>query len=184
MQFQFWKYKPIKVLKNVGCIGSVIDEQTLLAKVVQDIKSSPITLDYNVIDLTDHKIQTCIVNFINNNYEGEGEDVHFRYTVDLFKYYATLNCLGIVFYPKGSQRIVGFIAGAQHTLVLKGDSRLEIDSIDVNFLCLVQQLRNLHLTSYMISVLTKECIERLGIIVATYTTGNSLRSPSFCVRKY
>ena len=58
--------------------------------------------------------------------------------------------------------------------------------IDVNFLCLVQHLRNLHVSSYMINVVTRECLVHYNLTVpcAVYTVNKRLNTDSFCKKTF
>jgi hypothetical protein len=60
------------------------------------------------------------------------------------------------------------------------------DCIDVDFLCLIQKLRNMHVSSFMINAVTKECMIQYDktVACAVYTVGKRLAVENFCKKTY
>jgi glycylpeptide N-tetradecanoyltransferase len=170
----FWRTQPVNVIKNVDP-QQILSEETLLAKVTSDISGSKIKLDYTVYDTFDEKVVSDTLEFINNNYVGS-ETSQLIYSKSLLEYFLKDSLL-IHFHAKGkTDKIVGSIIGKKRQLHLLNKTE---NVIDVNFLCLIKNLRNLHLAPYLIGVLTKETVIRLNISLACYTIGADIKSPSF-----
>jgi hypothetical protein len=89
--------------------------------------------------------------------------------------------------------MVGFICGHPETIYIKEKDRSsalfnfqQYKTIDVNYLCLIKPLRNLHVSSYIINILTKECILTFNkqINCALYTVGKPIKTKSFSNKSF
>jgi len=170
----FWEVQPVAVGDKVSQILSAED---LLTKINGEIDAAKIKLEYRTFLDTqiNPEFRTKILEFINMNYVGS-ERIKLIYDDTLFSYYLKETLL-IQFHPKGNpDKIVGIIIGKKKQLHI-GDTIAKI--IEVNFLCLSSKLRSMHLAPYMIGVLTRESVVQLGISVAYYTIGETIKSPSF-----
>lgn len=183
----FWSNKPLEVNNNINYI---LDSNALLSKINNEINCSKIILDYHVIVSPDNLLKCKILEFINNNYIGNDSNFTLNYSLPLFNYYITKDTVCILFYPHNkkpqdinTQNMVGFICGRPETIYIKDVNTFkEYNTIDVNYLCLIKQLRNLHVSSYIINILTKQCILKFNkkINCALYTIGGkSIKTPSF-----
>jgi hypothetical protein len=94
--------------------------------------------------------------------------------MDILTYYLT-DALIIEFRPEKSEKLVGLIVGRRRNFQINSEV---FEILEVNFLCLIKPLRNLHLAPLLISVLTKTCVERFNISIATYTISTKIQSPS------
>lgn len=204
----FWKDKPVAVSNE-----TYLNNNTIVSKQIlpidklfditkSEIEKNKIQLDYDVIINPDDNIKQHLLNFINNNYMHKNTEFTLIYTKDLLNYFISNNTLCIVFYPKGtksnlntlnciSDKIIGIIIGKPQILnirhIIKDENYTKLyNSIDVDFLCIKQQLRNLHVSSYMINVLTNKCITEYDkkICCATYTTNRLLNVKPFCTSTY
>lgn len=184
----FWSNKPLEI--NSDNINYILDSDVLLSKIDREITNSKILLDYHIVLSPENELKSHLLDFINNNYNQSDSNFTLSYSLSLFNYYITPDTLCILFYPHNkkpknitTQNMVGFICGRPTTIYIKDESSFkQYKTIDVNYLCLIKQLRNLHLSSYIINILTKECILKFNktIYCASYTVGNqSLKSPSF-----
>lgn len=192
----FWINKPINVEQKLYVNSSFIfDSKTLLSKIENEIEQCKIKLDYNIIfgSQLDDNLKLDILDFINDNYNNVNDELSLHYSKDLLDYYITSNTMCILFYPKGKiskQTIIGFVCGRPQTICIKDsntpNSFKQYNSIDVNFLCLVQKLRNLHVSSYIINIITRECLINYNqtINCAAYTVSKSLRVKHFSKKKY
>lgn len=205
----FWKDKPVAVsnetyLNNNNTIVSkqILSIDKLFDITKSEIENNKIKLDYDVIINPNDNIKQHLLNFINNNYMSKNAQFTLIYTKDLLNYFISNNTLCIVFYPKGTKsnlttfnsildKIIGIIIGKPQILnirhIIKDENYTQLyNSIDVDFLCIKQQLRNLHVSSYMINVLTNKCITEYDkkICCATYTTNRMLNVKPFCTSTY
>jgi len=170
----FWEAQPVAVGEAVSQILSAED---LLTKINSEIDAAKIKLEYrSFLDTQiDAEFRSKILEFINMNYVGS-ERIKLIYDDVLFSYYLK-DTLLIQFHPKGNpDKIVGIITGKKKNLHI-GETIANM--IEVNFLCLSSKLRSMHLAPYMIGVLTRESVVQLGISVAYYTIGETIKSPSF-----
>jgi hypothetical protein len=171
----FWKNKPLIVTEND--FRYLLNKEQLLDHIQNDIDTNKTYLEYSLNESIDN-----ILTFINENYHKKCSMMTLRYSKELFTYFCGASNICITFYPKGRRDIIlGFIMGKPIKVYLGG---LEIVTLEVNFLCLVYQLRLLHMSSYMISVLSQICIQKYNIISSIYTTSKQLNTESFSKKEY
>lgn len=205
----FWKKQPLFFKKDKPYTNSklIISSQELLQNKTKEVELSKVKLDYKVIINPDDIIKNEILKFINKYYRNSKSELSLQYSKQLLDYYITDRTMCIFFYTPGtienktgsqldfSDKLLGLIIGKQQKLFIKQyDNQTdeetvqtnfkEYECIDVNFLCLVDQLRNMHVSSYMINVLTKECVEKFDIACAVYTVNKKLHTYSFCKKLY
>lgn len=199
----FWTNKPVNVeqtiqISNYMNSSYILDLNTLLTKIENEIDNSKIKLDYHIIfGLTDESLKINILNFINKHYNGINDRLSLYYSKELFEYYVTSDTMCILFYPKGKKpndisvdNMIGFVCGRPQIIYLKDtnspDSFKQYKNIDVNFLCLVKSLRNLHVSSYIINIITRECLLNYNqtIYCAAYTVNKQLRVTSFSKKQF
>ncbi len=205
----FWKDKPVAVsnetyLNNNNTIVSkqILSIDKLFDITKSEIENNKIQLDYDIIINPNDNIKQHLLNFINNNYMHKNAQFTLIYTKDLLNYFISSNTLCVVFYPKGTKsnlntlnciidKMIGIIIGKPQILnirhIIENENYTKLyNSIDVDFLCIKQQLRNLHVSSYMINVLTNKCITEYDkkICCATYTTNRMLHVKPFCTSTY
>jgi hypothetical protein len=170
----FWKSKPVKIGDS---IKQILKSSELLEKIKQELETSKIKLKFKV-NFGDEMSEKEILLFcknVNNYYHNSGKDnVSIVYSPDLIKYFLK-DSIVISFYSH--EKCIGCISGKRKTLIF---SSREINCIEVNFLCLFEKLRGIHVSSEMINILTKECVERYDTSIAYYTISKKISSPSFC----
>jgi len=205
----FWKNKPVSVkyfnenFKNLQFNSHlIVTADTLLENSSKEIDQSKIKLEYDLlIDPNDFEKQQML-KFINENYGDNKSNLVLSYSKELFYSFIKPDNLCIVFYPNGArtvgkpnfEKMVGLIIAKRHELFIRevvSESENQkgfkkYDCIDVDFLCLVKQLRNIHVSSYMINVITKECMIQYdkNVACAVYTANKRLKSNSFCKKSY
>jgi hypothetical protein len=179
----FWLNKPVTISKSNSKPKNILESDELLFKINKELESNRFQLDYRVIDsndLTKDKI-TSIVNFINKNYITSDDDsFKLIYTDELFSFYC-YNAIIIEFYPKGKNTTIGYVIGKKSNISLYHDL---FESSEVNFLCVVPNLRSLGISSYMINALTREIVIRYNINTAHYTIATKIKSPYFGEKKF
>ena len=205
----FWSNKPVSVLNksysntdNNIITNNIISIDSLFEKTKFEIENSKIQLDYDIIINPNEKLKQHFLNFINKNYISANSNLTLIYCPNLLNYFISKDSLCIPFYAKGSKdkyldknqlynKMIGLIIGKKQTLRIKNiiDKKVffaSYNSIDVDFLCIKPQLRNLHVSSYMINVITNKCISEYNktISCATYTTNIQLKVNSFCKKTY
>lgn len=174
----FWSNQPVGV-KKTGGPEQILAANDLLAKIETELAASKLKLEYRIVNEQDDDFRAKLLTFINMNYVGSSKS-RLVYSDELFSYYLRGSLL-LQFHPKGQpDKIIGLISGRPRALEIYGKG---ISAIDVNFLCLSPGLRSMHLAPYMIGVLTKESVARLGISLATYTVSNAINSPNFSTKK-
>ena len=191
----FWSNKPLKLNDNVIDNNTyILDSYALLLNINNEISNSKISLDYHLIVSPDDLLKTQLLEFINNNYNGIDSKFTLNYSKELFNYYITPDTLCILFYPNNkkpqnisTQNMVGFICGHPEIIYIKENNTFkQYKTIDVNYLCLIKSIRNLHISSYMINILTKRCILKFNkqINCALYTIGKPIKTPSFSSKTF
>jgi len=171
----FWADKPVCV-DGRRPIGQIFSAEELVAKISRDISGSKIVLRPTVhmsCDL-DIEAQAVLLDFLNTNYVGS-DRTKLMYSAALFSYYLA-DAIVIEFRPEKNDKLVGLIVGRRRLLNV---ASVETGFLEVNFLCLIKPLRNLHLAPLMIAILTRECVNRYNISVATYTISAPIASKPF-----
>lgn len=161
----------------------ILSNDTLLKKIENIIQTHPYKLDYKVNDKNLNLNKLC--DFVNKNYVNEhNEKFKFIYNPNFFKYYID-NSLVISFYSikteKYPVKMIGLIIGKKTKLFINS---VKFNSVEVNFLTLDPKVRNINLSSLMISILAKETIINYSIGVAHYTINNPIKAPNFCLKYY
>lgn len=179
----YWSNKPVSVINN-KCKGQILSNKELYKLIINDetLKKFNINFNYKVLSNPENLLiekKNQIVDFINKNYKSKNEEISLYYTTNLIDYFITSDTLIIEFYTLSNLQ-VGLIMGKKEKIILNKEIE---DFLEVNFLCLNQNLRNLHASSIMINILIKECIERFNIGIAHYTIGNKIKSESFCTKR-
>jgi len=168
----FWERQPLAVASSA--VRQILPADELLSRIAVELDRSKIKLDYRtVIGVPE---EPAVLEFINTNYL-ESAQARLQYSSSLVSFFLH-DAITAIFHVKGApERIIGIICGARTTLTVAGLG--EVASLNVSFLCLTPKLRSMHLAPYMISVLTKECVERFNICVAHYTIGGVIKAPKF-----
>ncbi len=173
----FWSSKPVKIGETVKQIMTSSD---VLKKIKNELENSKIKLKFDVKygdDLSEPEI-LHFCNNVNKHYHNSNtEEFSIIYSPDLIKYFLKDSII-LRFYSRDI--CIGCISGKRKTLIFPLN---KIDCIEVNFLCLFEKLRGMHVSSEMINILTKECIERYNTSIAYYTISKKISSPSFCEKQ-
>lgn len=186
----FWENKPVKINSNTSkSLFQLYTNEKLLYKINTEMLSNKIQLDHSIYtlqDLSDNKLNN-IISFLNKNYISSKDDkFKLIYTLDLFKFYCN-DSLIIEFTPKyidihdrndshDRQKIVGYIIAKKKFLNVYNNNHV---TVEVNFLCILQQLRKLGIAEYMINILTRESILKYNVGMAHYTISSPIKSPHF-----
>jgi hypothetical protein len=184
MACSYWSNKPVKINSKTSH-EQIISNKDLHKLITNDdtLKKFNLNVDYNVLENPEslpYEKKVQIVDFINTNYKSKSDTISLVYTLDILNYFLTSETLIIEYYPSNRNVQIGLIIGKKEELMVNGIREFYIE---VNFLCLNESLRNLHASSIMINILTKECIERFNIGIAHYTIGKEIKSPSFCCKQ-
>jgi len=186
----FWKNKPVEIIHNKSRIHEqILPTKVLLEKLETEISESKTQLDYIVYngqELSESKMKDILM-FINKYYlTSNCKTYSLIYTYELLHFYCK-NALIIEFYPKNTNKQnntvpIGYIFGKKTNIKIYGN---EFSCLEVNFLCIMPVLRKLKLSSYMINILSKECIIKYDdITLACYTIQAEINSPSFCQKQF
>jgi hypothetical protein len=170
----FWNKKPLNK-NNKNEYNIIFNKELLKQSVENELRESNIVMDYRIIN----EIEENHVEFINKNYNG------LYYTKELVEFFCGERWIGIEFYPKGKTKLVGFVISSVKGLSISfRNNRIIQDTLEVNFLSLDKALRNMNVSNYMISIITKESINEFGIITAIYTVGKRLNTSTFSNKLY
>lgn len=169
----FWAGKPLSVCEETSC--QLLSNDELLSRTTIEVEQNMLSDVYYKIP--EEKDITNITSFINHNYEDFNNNFMLSYSEDLIQTFMSSESIVIDFFEKNSDVKIGMITGRPHRIQLQSEM---FSTIEVNFLCLQRSFRNRHISSFMINVLTKECIARFGIATAHYTIANKIKCPYFC----
>jgi len=158
---------PIKVLENVTNL----------------IESNKFKMDFKIVDIDDLSLD-LIVNFINENYiDKDSSQLSLIYSKELIKYYL-IDSIPIFFYTKNNPtKIIALIIGR---LAKISAFNKEYGAMEVNFFCIIPQLRKLNLPKLLKAYLIRECIKKYDVYVefAYYTTSNTINVKPICKKNY
>ena len=172
----FWDNKPVSV-DVLSSPKQILSRDELYDNTNKEIENSTIQLDYTVYceqktpNIIDYQ---SITEFINKHYLNN--DIQSTiYTIDLIKFYSK-DCLIIEFYPKGTKTIVGYVFGRKHKISIYNNI---VNTLEVNFLCIIPKLRSINIATYIINIITRECVINYNIAIAEYTVNRKIKSPYF-----
>jgi hypothetical protein len=180
MKAGFWSNKPVKISID-GTFNNIYSKDDILSKVNKEIKENRFKLEYSILDgnelsVTSNKIHE-IVEFININYIGSMRDsFKLIYTDELFSFYCKDSIILEFSSSSNSRKVVGYVVGKKCKISLYHSI---FDTSEVNFLCIIPNLRSLGLSSYMINVLTKEIILKYDVTTSHYTISAPIKTPYF-----
>ena len=192
----FWSNKPVDINHQFNS-SYILNYDVLLDYVTKEISNSNIKLDYYTIQYPNQKLKLELLQFINTNYNSKNDLMTLEYSEELFSYYLSQNTLCILFYPKGkkpktitTKTMIGFVCAKPQTLCIKDSISIDnfkiYNSIDVNYLCVLEQLRNMNLSGYIINIMTKECLTHFDqkILCAAYTVSKKLPVKSYSTKTF
>lgn len=191
----FWQNKPLFVSNNKDLIKweskdsiYLLENKVLNDKINLEIDNAKFKLDYKIInfDLINYTDElNKILSFINKYYV-RSEKYSLEYSLELLKFWIgdIKDCLIIKFYPKDYDDIIGIIIGKKIEIYNKLYNK-KFYTLEVNFLCIKPNLRNMGLSSLMINILTKECLQYFNNINGgLYSISKKINAPEFCKISY
>lgn len=194
----FWKNKPLFVSNNKDLIKQeslnskdsiyILENKVLNDKINLEIENAKFKLDYKIINVDSINYNNElneILNFINKYYV-RSDKYSLEYSLELLKFWINdiKDCLIIKFYPKDYDDMIGIIIGKKIELYNKIYNK-NYCTLEVNFLCIKPNLRNMGLSSLMINILTNECLKYYNDIkTALYSISKKINAPNFCKTSY
>lgn len=177
----FWEKKPLSTSKDITKLSIILERDEILDVIEGDIRklNEKIKLKYKIVNFQNDE-QNEILEFINENYKTSNTNLMLQYSKELIEYFIGKEHVIIKFYT-ASDKLVGVIVGALKKIWVDGKV---VYCIEVDFLCLVSQLRNIHVSSYMISILSRECIFKYDVGLAFFTVGKDISNNKFCTKNY
>jgi hypothetical protein len=189
----FWLNGPVEINdpSKSQDIQILYDYNTMLKYIQQIFQKSKIKLSFTVYNNSLSKEKKIdILDFINNNYLGN-EYFTVKYSYDLFNHYLH-NSIIIECHPIDQlDKTIGIVVGKRKKLCYNKtigtmdtmDTIQTIDTLEVDFLCLTKQLRNLHIAPLIISKLSEVALVNYNIRNAYYTIADKIKSPYFSEKK-
>lgn len=191
----FWLNEPVEIddplrSKNIKIL---YDSDTLLKHFEQLFQNSKIKLSFTIHhNLDDTSLskdkKMLLLDFINNNYLRNDKFI-VNYSYDLFNYYIH-NSIIVECHPKDhTDKTIGIIVGKRKKLYYNkthtatNGNHETYNILEVNFLCLTKQLRDLHIAPLIINKLSEVAVIHYDIITAYYTVANEIKSPYFSEKK-
>lgn len=126
-------------------------------------------LQFRISDpLSDIEIDT-LYNFINLHYRND-DLFHLQYSIDLFKFFLRNigTCIPLLLYEKSS--LIGCVIGTVRKVILKAK---EYRCLDIDFLCIKKERRNLRLTEKLIYKMQEEGLKS-GCNMAFFTINKEI----------
>lgn len=193
----FWLNEPVEIddplrSKNINILH---DYDTLVQHFEGIFQNSKIKLSFTVHhNLDDTSLskdkKKFLLDFINNNYL-RNDNFIVNYSYDLFNYYIH-NSIIVECHPKDrNDKTIGVIVGKIKKLCYnknkENTKRIDTietyDSLEVDFLCLTKQLRDLHIAPLIINKLSEVALVKYNIRMAYYTVADNIKSPYFSEKK-
>ncbi len=150
-----------------------------LEKNLQLIESSSIQFNYKILD--DTNINE-IINFVNLYYFERDEELAVFYTHDILKYYL-INSIPMFFYGKKyPDKPVALVIGRRADIMSYNNL---LGAIEVNFFCIIPQLRKLNLPKLFRAYFIKECSKKYNndVKYSYFTTDYKLNVEPICYKK-
>lgn len=169
---KFWKTQPINQTNQLTVKNGPLKNLT-----IEELGINPLPLpegfSWYTFDLTNDKDMDDLHKFLYNYYADTGEDtIKLAYTKETLKWF--LQCPG--YYPefhiavKYKDSIVGTIFGVPRTIKVFDKT---IKQIEINYLCVREQLRSKRLAPILIKEVTRRVVEK-GMYQAYYTASMEL----------
>lgn len=175
----FWVNNPIQI-HNTSKLVPILNNDQIEKHIQNCLSKTSFQLDFSIYHNYNVTKEQCQIylRFINEHYV-KTEHLKLYYSFDLFYYYLTSSeSLIIECHPKNKKdTLIGFIVGKKRNVYF---NKIMTPVLEVNFLCLIDKLRNLHVAPILISKLSLECLVQYKIIQAYYTIDTPIKSTPFC----
>ncbi len=181
----FWSNKPIHV-SNTHTSEHLLQEKELMKNIDKELGASKVQLRYDALNLSNKEHISTVVQFINKNYGWKSSKYVLQYYEEVVQFFGSDRHIALMFYPTGGDAPVGLIVGSVRDVMIKTgfDSFEEKKCVEVNFLCVVQQLRKTNISPFLINTLAKNCLQRFNVTGAFYTVARQLHTEHFGVKRY
>lgn len=181
---KYWEKKPIYISEPKLNGHLILKSNELLKNVQKEIGEFSFNLEHRLLDISNDDDMSLVLNFIRTNYVYPKNKWCYKYSSDLLHYFMgkeRSNVLAVLFTSKGTSIPVGCVIGVKRNFCLYNN---KYPIVEGNFLCVVPELRNMHISSYFISILAKLCITHFGVPCSFFTTSVKLDAVNFCEKIY
>ncbi|NBO98880.1 MAG: hypothetical protein EBU90_01960 [Proteobacteria bacterium] len=157
-----------------------LTHQQLLHTINQNLQECITIVKYQVVDLGNRSVLEDTLNFLNQHYNFQHFHNKLEYTWNLLKYYIGLGeTIGVFFYLHNER--IGFIMGRMQRLVVR---REYCNSLEVNFLCLLERFRKLGINRYMKMVLQQQSLLKFNrLSMSTFTISHAIHKYNHYTKK-
>ncbi len=153
-------------------------------KVLEDISklidSSPVQFNYKILD-NSNIIE--MIDFINLYYFEKNDKFTLEITSELLNFYI-IDAVALFFYGKNNpNKPIALIIGRRVEIMSFNNKN---GAIEVNFFCIIPQLRKLNLPKLLKAYLIKECIKKYNFDIkfSYYTTSDKINVEPICSKNY
>ena len=176
----FWLKNPIQINNTTSKLIPILSSEKIGEHIQKNLSNTNIQLDFTIYhnyDVTKEKCEKYLL-FLNEHYV-RNQHLKLHYSFDLFYYYLTSGeSLIIECHPKNKKdKLIGLIVGKKRQVYF---NKIMTPVLEVNFLCIIDKLRNLHVAPILISKLSLECLLQYNILHAYYTIDTPIKSTPFC----
>jgi hypothetical protein len=128
-------------------------------------------IEFSILDPFSDEDVLLLYNFIQTNYHNS-DFFYLDYTLDLFQFFIRKigECIPLLLSERGSKMPIGCIVGSVRNVVCNGK---EFRCLDIDFLCVKKEMRNLRLTEKLIAKLHKEGL-KIGCNLAFFTISKEI----------
>ena len=157
-----------------------LTRQQLLNTINQNLQKCITRVQHQIVDLGNRSILEDILKFLNQHYNFEHSHNRLEYTLDLLQHYIGLgDTIGVFFYLHNER--IGFIMGRMQRLVVK---REYCNSLEVNFLCLLESYRKIGINEYMKMVLQQQSLMKFNwLSMSTFTISHLIHKYNYYTKK-
>lgn len=175
----FWSNKPLSVVSSTPVSPRCIYTRETILDIADKELLGVIGLTYRRLDLV-HKQGDIndLVRFLRQNYNFLDTHNRFEYTQDIIRHFIVgVDYVALMFYANGSP--VGTVMSARRRLMYNGR---RIDACENNFLAVTHEYRGKGVSTWMMNMLTKECVLKWPVECAMYTVAKTIGIPSYATK--
>lgn len=152
----------------------ILDRHEILDLSTKYIAHSRMKLKHKVsIHLTD-EVKLFIKTYYHND-----PDFKFVYSADILEWFCR-DAYIMTFHSK-TDKLIGVMIGKPKTIVINFE---EVRCLEVNYLCLIPQLREMNITKFMIYTFINHFAQECEETIAYYTTGTAFSQEYFSKKLY
>ncbi|NDC96398.1 hypothetical protein EB077_13925, partial [bacterium] len=175
----FWEDKPLHLTRSN--VFTIMSKDDFHNKISNELSNSIIQLDYRRLDLSNKRDFAFALKFINEHYNELDAHNRLQYSPEALGHFINFSeYIALMFYVENVP--MGFVIGSVRRIIVYNK---RVDTLEASFLCLESAYRGMHVSSYMINVLTLFTLKTFpSVYTGMYTVMKPLRVPHYTKKRY